>query len=193
MDGCADVGCVLSYNGSVLDAVLNYAMLVVAVGAGVLLLRGQRPADGPRARARAVWQGCALLGVCAFQLGLCLALGCSGVSIVWNAVVGFMLYQLAPSRLLLAAAPASDSGTAPAVVPVGIGASAPLGAAVLAGGLDAYYAATAEPITTYAHLCALLLGVVLSAADVMCCFPRRHDDDASLLVRSGSRARSLSR
>jgi hypothetical protein len=80
----------------------------------------------------------ALSAVIAFQLGLCVCLGCTGISIVWNAAVGYVMVtdvlQGAPDRRML------------------------LTAMSVCALVDVYYLATSELLTTIAHGCALVLG-----------------------------------
>ena len=79
-----------------------------------------------------------------------MALGCSGVSIVWNAVNGFLMQQLVRAwpeqRPELFACAALLAGVA----------------------VDVYYSVTADLLTTIAHGCALVLGALLGA-----CSPSR--------------------
>lgn len=76
-DDCpvGDLVCVVSHAGSMKDMMINYPLVLVNA---VPFLRG------PRRKRR--WY---LFGFfAAFQIGLCLVLGCSGVSIIWCALWG---------------------------------------------------------------------------------------------------------
>ena len=133
-DGACDRGglaarlvCVATYGGDARDTVLNDAAVVAAVLA--TLARGPR---GPRLLVVA--------GLVAFQFGLCLAVGCAGVSVVWAALAGVVALD--------AAAPPRHLAARGAVL-----------ACVLA--LAAYYAITAPLLTTVAHACAFALGALL--------------------------------
>lgn len=92
--------------------------------------------------ARCWTQLTALATVLAFQVVLCLILFCSGVSIVWNAVAGFSLgvYRR------------RGGGTRRALVFQWV--------VVLA--TDIYYALTAGYLTSIAHLCAIVLGLLVA-------------------------------
>ena len=82
----------------------------------------------------------------AFQIGLCLVLHCSGISIVWCAGMGWMLYG---SRQH----PTPISGSRSNLqlwLPLALD---------FAGIM--FYAITAEPITTIAHGCAFVMGATL--------------------------------
>jgi hypothetical protein len=118
-----------------------------------------------------------------FQVVLCLAVGCIGVSVVWSAQMGILLHssrgrqaaaQHAPANTICghspgATATAAASATAAAGEARAAAAAARrarrLRAAAVACGAAAwaYYAATAEPITTAAHLCAFAMGVAVDA------------------------------
>jgi hypothetical protein len=90
-----------------------------------------------------------LIFVVLYQIVLCLILGCSGISIIWCACAGWIVWELQrvdqPPRGVASSFP-------------------PEPLAVLS--LDAltilYYSITAEAITTVAHFCAILLGILLS-------------------------------
>jgi len=130
------VWAILTYDGARLDIVINYVVAAVMLSA-TAVATVRRPAGRQHALAFAA---VALVAVIAFQLGLCACLGCTGISIVWNAAVGYALVTDLQGplgrRMLLAA----------------------MAACALA---DVYYAATADSLTTIAHGCALLLGALL--------------------------------
>ena len=107
----------------------------------------------------------------AFQVGLCLIVGCVGISIVWSANVGVIViilkYLWSQSQSLLSLSEArpsrysfnfKSSGAVVAVVVV----LTPCVTAWL------YYAVVEEALTTLAHLCALLLGVIIGLAYIRC-------------------------
>lgn len=128
---------ILTYDGASLDISINYATTAVILCAAVAAML-RRPSGRQYAL---VGASIALSAVIAFQLGLCVCLGCTGISVVWNAAVGYMLItdvlQGAPDRRML------------------------LAAMLVCALVDVYYLATAEPLTTIAHGCALLLGTAL--------------------------------
>ena len=88
--GAADVGCILSYAGDGAASALNYALLALTVAAAAYELSvADVPAETRGKRVR--WQAAALGALAVYQVGLCMALGCAGVSIVWNGVAAFLL------------------------------------------------------------------------------------------------------
>jgi hypothetical protein len=112
------IACILSYNGTVLDTVLNYTILAAHVYT-------ERTSTSPRSTAATL--SCFLF-VVGFQIFLCLLVGCSGISIIWCACLGWQYRRL------------------------------PLWLGILDGLLLLYYAVTGEWITTVAHACAIVLG-----------------------------------
>jgi hypothetical protein len=138
---------IVTYAGSSLDIYISYfaaAVMLCATAAATL----RRPSGRQQALAGA---SVALSIVVAFQLGLCLCLGCTGISVVWNAAAGYVLItdvlQGAPGRRLL------------------------LAAMLVCALVDVYYSITAELLTTIAHGCALLLGAAFGGVHV-CANPR---------------------
>ncbi len=113
----------LTYNGSRIDVAINYTLLFATAA---LFIFG-----GPPKR-----RGAMLLFFAAFQLGLCYAIGCAGVSIIWCACAGGGALDHHRGLRLVA-----FRVVAVAVV-----------AALL------WYAMVAEAITDIAHVCALTMG-----------------------------------
>ncbi|CAK9097470.1 Hypothetical protein SCF082_LOCUS45721 [Durusdinium trenchii] len=97
-----------------------------------------------------------------YQVVLCLFLGCSGVSIVWCAVMGWYIQK---SRCQLASASSQTqlSPESQAVV-----SKAEIILLLLNASALIYYAITSEMITSVAHGCALLLGMGLSQLESCC-------------------------
>lgn len=163
------LGCILTYGGDASSSLANYSLLLLSTAAAALLLAATAPFS-PRGTLRSLaWQACALLCVCAFQLGLCVVLGCAGVSIVWNAIDGFLIRRLlAPypgetTDALLS--PPLSSPSLPSPPRRRGGAVGAVGFALIAGlAADLYYAFALPPITTLAHVCALLLGLAIGMA-----------------------------
>mmetsp|Transcript_40753 Transcript_40753/g.127537 ORF Transcript_40753/g.127537 Transcript_40753/m.127537 type:complete len:165 (+) Transcript_40753:476-970(+) len=114
-------------------------MLAVSLVAAGGLLEAERRLDPSRFGRKFVWQAAAFMAVAAFQITLCFVVNCSGVSIIWNAVVAF------------------NSITVPGDTPRHF-LFMYLLAFAMALSLDVYYAFTLELLTTIAHLCSLLLG-----------------------------------
>jgi hypothetical protein len=93
------------------------------------------------------------------QIVLCLGEKCTGVSVVWSAVVGSIATVFAAVRCCSVRVPVSPPpSTAPVVVAVVCGA-----ASLYSLALWVFYAATAPPITTVAHAAAVALGVLWSS------------------------------
>lgn len=136
---------VLSYDESLLDVCINYALLVATLSV-LASLNHHRMYPS---YARFVSASTALL--LAFQIALCLLVQCVGISIVWSAVTG-MCWRLHKQ----------GDATPPAVQ------LAVVGVYVLALAAWTYYAVVEEPLTSLAHALALLLGGLMSQAYVMC-------------------------
>ena len=138
---CHDVRCILTYGGDFHACIVNYCVLAymatLCVAFFVFSHRGAAAAT--RCYHAGGWLLLSLLLV-AYQIGLCLVVGCAGISIVWNALAGFVLGGA--TRLGCAKARHFELLLAPIAA------------------VDAYYAMTAPPITTVAHLCAIALGLL---------------------------------
>ncbi|KAL1512305.1 hypothetical protein AB1Y20_005567 [Prymnesium parvum] len=156
------IACILSYGGDARDVAINYSLLCVSSAAALVLLLRTAPSS-PRSLAAALrWQAAAFAAVTAFQLGLCMVLGCAGISIIWNATNGFMWQQLASKAVATQLSKGFVAQERPKFSFL-ISRDEPASAAVVVSlvlGLaaDVYYAVTNPLITTIAHLCALALG-----------------------------------
>lgn len=162
---CSDDGtlsermyCILSYAGSTDDIALNYTLLVISTCAAYFLLKqysNSMSTSFASINRSSSYQSdafVALLGVVGFQIGLCLVLGCSGVSIIWASILGWMLNESGEfSFIRNINAPASNSK--PGVVTL---------AMILDGSAIIYYAIYFPMITTVAHILAVLLGAAVS-------------------------------
>lgn len=137
------------------------------------------PGGGPRSWP--CWWYAVEVAVCVFffvfQIVLCLVVGCSGVSIVWAALLGFwcsagvLVLRCGAARLSaspLGKTTRGDGGKGKLL----IGATV-WGPCLLAAVGDAfaiiYYAVTEPVITTAAHLCAIAMGVVIALSVRYCC------------------------
>ena len=160
MCGVTEIGCILTYAGNADDTLLHWSILLLCCCCAALELRSPTPphASHAAARASAAWQACALAAVGAYQVGPCMVLGCAGVSIIWNAVAAFVVRQRLRYR------PACRCVGSPRDTFISCVAVATLCA-------DAYYATTAEALTTVAHGCALALG---AAIEWCCPYNRRR-------------------
>lgn len=126
---------ILSYDCTVSDSLINYALVLLTSFGGASLLWS----------ALLFWSA-ATAYFWAFQIGLCLALmasdECTGISIVWSAQVGALCWLR--SRQALPSSAAAERVLACCVC-----------TAVAAW---SYYAVVAPPITTVAHALAALMG-----------------------------------
>ena len=165
--------CIVSYNGNVFHSILNYSLLVISLAGCAWVQRQQQQQQRqrqpqpqpqlvhdknhtndnvvPEARSerrkppttRAALASLSFTVV--FQVGLCWALHCSGISIVWCAAAGWMLCGMGTALPLYAC-----SGNWCFWVPL-----------TLDGVGIIFYAVTSEFITTIAHACAVIMGATL--------------------------------
>jgi len=141
--------CIFTYDGSTKDVLLNYFIFLVNLAYCTAALWK----SGKHRQRLALY---CLLGVAAFQWTLCLVVGCSGISIIWCAMCGWTMnerrqrlqgdWEGSTSTNLLQDR-RYDYGTG--VIFLNI---------VAIG----YYAFVMAPITTVAHVCALILGASLN-------------------------------
>ena len=136
------LACILTYDNSEVDQVINYTLLFL--GFFPFMLLAWPALDGSASRR---YHLCSRLAAftffSAFQVALCLLVGCAGVSIIWCACLGATVSDFRRYN--------SDfTGGARAVM-----------AFDLAGLL--YYAATAPALTTIAHVCAIAMGALEGA------------------------------
>mmetsp|Transcript_8459 Transcript_8459/g.13050 ORF Transcript_8459/g.13050 Transcript_8459/m.13050 type:complete len:205 (+) Transcript_8459:85-699(+) len=128
--------CILSYNGSVIDTVLNYTILV----ANIIVVAT------PICNSRVGFRGASLslLFVTIFQIMLCLVIvPCSGISIIWCSILGWMLAGWRKRSI-------HETIT----VTIALFQTIVI---VLDFSIILYYAATSEPITTVAHILAIVV------------------------------------
>lgn len=153
------LACILSYGGSLSDIIINYTLVVLNVLYCSMALQASlyKYSRGPRAsemevirqRRRIVFADGALAFVVLFQIVLCLALSCSGVSIIWCAMCGWIMCD----RLRRVGGFEHNEITVNRA-----GQSVILMDFVVIG----YYGVMFPLITTIAHCCALSLGAVLA-------------------------------
>ncbi len=118
--------------------VINYALIILVLLPYVFVLRGAKGSDGW------AWATCLAIAL-VVQVLLWFAVGATGVSIVWSALAGFLLMDLWRG----------DIGGAHANTFMALLALGGAGAGIV------YYALTFPLITTIAHICAVLLGIVV--------------------------------
>jgi len=138
----------LDYFGSWSDIAINYSL--IAVCAAPLVRPPPSSSAPPGAR------GALFLSACGLQVLIWgLVPDCYGVSLVWSTLLGTYLAEIA----LRAFNPPANLPE-----PRWLGGSGAGGAVAASVAGIAYYAAVEEPITTVAHLAAVLVGIVLGLA-----------------------------
>jgi hypothetical protein len=147
------LGQILSYQGGLWDCALNYS--ATALLGAAFVAEGRAVGLGARAvRRRFAW----LSGVALYQLGLCYAVDCVGISLVWNAMLGWLAYRYAQSPADRCSDPRLAFGGVTARRWFQIGAG-------FAGLTNLYYAVAEDGLTTLAHALALVLGWGLAALE----------------------------
>ena len=135
------VECILTYGGSATtDVVLNYiAIALNLIHCGFLIVAQTQKVNKEDHLKRQAFVS--LLFVILFQIGLCLALGCSGVSVIWCAMFGWTIATKTRVKTRI------------------VGGN---NLFLFNKGLIVYYLFTKPFITTVAHICAVVLGVILA-------------------------------
>jgi hypothetical protein len=133
----------LTYNGSVLDTTLNTVVLVILIAA----LAAQK---------RSPWW-ITFVAMVALQVVLWFALEAAGISVVWSGLAGAALVELGAGRTSSRHTVASDRPPA-AIITAPTRRRLLIAAAVVAMAAIVYYAVALPPISTVAHLLALLVG-----------------------------------
>ena len=163
---CSDGGifdrvvCILTYGGSsATDIVLNYCTIAINLVCCILIV-GSKTTDKKSHEEKRL--GAFLLFVVVFQISLCLAVGCSGVSVIWCAMGGWIASQ----RL-------RAIGTVTVTTPANYhllqlqNRQQPLvyfsyTVMVCDAAVVLYYFFAVPFITTIAHICAVVMGALLS-------------------------------
>lgn len=141
------IGCILTYGGGARDIAINYALFILnSVWCCRVAVMATASATPNTRKSYYTSSAISLLFVVAFQITLCLILGCSGISIIWCAQAGWIVHhRYHQTHSQAHRIPKAEIG----VVVVDV-------LAIL------YYATTTEAITTVAHFCAIMLGSLLS-------------------------------
>ena len=147
--------CILSYNGSDDDIAINYMLLIISLRAILSsFYRYNRQLNSNRQKIFVIERAeCFVFGgVVLFQVALCLVLGCAGISIIWCALLGYMLYEVGWISLSSIDNNVNEvEGDALYTIAVPI--------AMLLCSLGVIYYAIYSPIiTTIAHILAIILG-----------------------------------
>jgi hypothetical protein len=152
------LGCILSYNSHIPDCILNYTLVVVSLIYCTLTVHNHTR-DEQKASQLLRFAVGALLAMTVLQLTLGLTLGCSGISIIWCAMGGWIMSER--RRVLDGQDEAEElSPSVQRVMKGGLMVILFDAAAII------YYAVVAEPITSVAHFCALIVGAILSKISI---------------------------
>ena len=143
---------ILCYEGNVIDIVLNYTAIAATI-VPTILIYCYLPLEYEHLRL--FWIPYVIL-LFIFQVSLCLIVGCFGVSIVWSALCSFAIYSY-----VLFISSRSYSIPLGNLVLIQSSLSTSTLFSIL---LWIYYAVVADFITSLAHLCAVLLGLVSGLA-----------------------------
>lgn len=141
------------------DIAINYLVLAITAAYFVESMMSLRRAGGTRGRV-AAFDCSAFAALWAFQIGLCVGVGCEGISIIWAALFGASFPDYWAFR-------GDTRRGAVARVLYATQCAASAGALV-------YYAVT-EPLdpTTTAHACAVALGLAIGFIKNRCLSPSR--------------------
>jgi hypothetical protein len=148
----------LTYNGSAFDTILNAVVLMVLI-VGVAL------------QTRWPWR-ITFVGTAVMQVALWFGLGATGISVVWSGLAGAALVDLGVQRRSARRSSSGEqsprsSGEQPSVSPAKQSSVSPVvpvrrwmlrAAVVVAFAAIAYYAVVLPPISTVAHLLAVVVG-----------------------------------
>lgn len=200
-----DIFCILTYGGSTSDVFINYVLLVLNLAVCTCFLRRDQSRrriylrntydrDSNFDDASDFWHFyglhiAAFIMVVAFQLVLCLVLGCTGISIIWCALAGWIVHQKITWRYKIIQEPlqsitkqdhprqqqscgeeisdhtflvSSDSRQASFIKHKTTMHVLEYVTHLSNAAAIIFYAIVADLLTTVAHFCALLLGVMLS-------------------------------
>jgi hypothetical protein len=161
----ARTGCILTYQGSQKDIILNYSLLVANVVVCSITTASNAHYGTSRGLERKLVASGALVFVAAYQINLCLFVGCSGISIIWCAIAGWILGEGRRRACMPGGSESRAMEASPwnRYISLLVWERVMLAANVI---VIIYYACVTEAITTVAHLCAILMGVLLSLASI---------------------------
>lgn len=176
-DSCMDeklngrLSCILTYHGSERDIMINYIVLIVNLICCVVSIRFHSQQVPEKACKLIRFALLSLISVAVFQICLCLVIGCAGISIIWCAMAGWMVseHQNLKKRQEVNVSMLQWEKT-------------DLFVFVLNTGVIIFYAFVTEPITTVAHSCALVLGVMLSMISIRLYNDNKYEETMSSLV-----------
>jgi hypothetical protein len=152
-----DVQKILTYDNSTMDIILNYILFVISFFLVCWLNYWvvQNLSRGPVSTHQYIrFPAVYVIGMFIFQISLCLFADCVGISVVWSSNVGviWMLVRLINGQRQWRNYSSYDQL---------IGASSTVTVIVACIAVWCYYAIIEEALTTVAHLCALILGIII--------------------------------
>ena len=151
--GISLVHCILSYNDHAFDAYLNYFAISLTSISLLLALLLFNPNKYSLFVRQFFWI-ILLIGLFLFQIILCVVVECAGVSIIWRALCGFIPFTFYSIQSF-------DSSVYEKQKNLHIISITMYISLVYCIVLLIYYAIVAYAITTVAHFCALLLGLLI--------------------------------
>ena len=104
-------GCILGYAGSGKDIAINYVVLSINLFycAAVVLQKSKCQRGSDKSKKIQQFALASLAFVTVFQILLCLALGCAGISIIWCAMGGWIMSER--RRTIESASPTGEGST----------------------------------------------------------------------------------
>mmetsp|Transcript_38007 Transcript_38007/g.92109 ORF Transcript_38007/g.92109 Transcript_38007/m.92109 type:complete len:213 (+) Transcript_38007:173-811(+) len=157
--------CILTYGGSERDIIINYALVAINLFICIKALVIHNNSVLDKFYRHATW---ALAFVVLFQIVLCLILGCSGISIIWCSMAGWIMSQR--RQMIRSGVDEDNNGdslsqenrTAASSITHEKLSKMGQWAILLDLGAIVYYLVVSEFIATVAHGCALVMGACLS-------------------------------
>jgi hypothetical protein len=155
-------GCILSYDRTWKDVAINYALLTLNAAMCYIILKYQ---VNPRIIKFRLAMA-SFVAVIVFQIVLCLLVKCAGISIVWCACAGWIMAErrhvIDTVNLAKENITTGDSLMSTVASPIDWVMTMERVVILIDVGAIIYYAIVQEPITTVAHLLAMILGSTLS-------------------------------
>ena len=149
--------CILSYNGSGIDIIINYLLFIINLLWCLAACRFHAEQESERAWKIQIFSMLIMMGVIVFQISLCFIVGCMGISIIWCAMAVWMASKRQQFK---------QRDEANLAIGTYQWTDVELFIVVIDTGAIFYYGFMAQPITTFAHLCALILGAILSMISI---------------------------
>jgi hypothetical protein len=158
--------CILTYSGEVEDIRINYVTLCLTLLVAVARAK-YASVQIPETARKVRWLlecSIALIGVTLFQITLCWILGCAGISIIWCSLAGWTInerwcVQDSAGRATTGGVVANQNQIITPRKWMEICEDVVLTVVLV---VLVYYAIESPLITSVAHVCALLLGTILS-------------------------------